>query len=276
MNNIAKKNILEAPFVKEVAEACQNMYRLGWDERNGGNISCILEENEVAEYLDINASKRQINVNFNASELLGRILIVTGTGKYFKNVYAKPEMNLGIIKITGDGSVADLLWGFEDGGRPTSELAAHLRSHVVRLNKDPLHRVIMHTHPDNTIAMTFVHSLNEREFTRTLWQMMTECIVVFPEGVGILPWMVCGNEEIGELTAAKLNEFRLCIWAHHGIFGTGRTLDEAFGLIETVEKGAIIFFKIKNMPILSTIKDEELKALANAFNLDYRKEYLNV
>ena len=46
------KNILEAPFITEMREATANMYRLGWDERNGGNISYMLKEEEVAEYLD--------------------------------------------------------------------------------------------------------------------------------------------------------------------------------------------------------------------------------
>ena len=43
------KNIFEAPFVMEMREATANMYRLGWDERNGGNISYLLDEKEVAE-----------------------------------------------------------------------------------------------------------------------------------------------------------------------------------------------------------------------------------
>ena len=37
------KNILNAPFVMEMRNTCQNMYRLGWDERDGGNISYMLE-----------------------------------------------------------------------------------------------------------------------------------------------------------------------------------------------------------------------------------------
>ena len=34
-------NILNAPFIKEIGEMTANMYRLGWNERNGGNISMI-------------------------------------------------------------------------------------------------------------------------------------------------------------------------------------------------------------------------------------------
>ena len=78
------KDILTAPFVKEMCDTTANMYRLGWDERNGGNISYLLDENEVAEYLDLNHVIRTIPTGFDAPELIGKIFIVTGTGKYSK------------------------------------------------------------------------------------------------------------------------------------------------------------------------------------------------
>jgi NAD(P)-dependent dehydrogenase (short-subunit alcohol dehydrogenase family) len=31
--------------------------------------------------------------------------------------------------------------------------------------------------------------------------MVTECAVVFPEGIGIVPWVICGGRQIGEMTA---------------------------------------------------------------------------
>ena len=37
------KDILTAPFVKEMCDTTANMYRLGWDERNGGNI-CLMKK----------------------------------------------------------------------------------------------------------------------------------------------------------------------------------------------------------------------------------------
>ena len=48
------QDILSAPFVKEMCDTTANLYRLGWDERNGGNISYLLNEEEVQTYLDIN------------------------------------------------------------------------------------------------------------------------------------------------------------------------------------------------------------------------------
>ena len=94
------KDILTAPFVKEMCDTTANMYRLGWDERNGGNISYMLDEEEVAQYLDINHVLREIPTGFKADALIGRIFIVTGTGKYFKNVKGIPEKLIALDKLT--------------------------------------------------------------------------------------------------------------------------------------------------------------------------------
>lgn len=267
--------MLNADFLREFCKTASNLYRLGWDERNGGNMSMLLDEEDVEKYLDTDEWSREYDMSFAAPELAGKIFLVTGTGKYFKNVESDPENNLGIIKISEDGKRALLLWGYKDGGRFTSELPAHLMTHVARLKVDSEHRVVIHTHPTNIIAMTFVHELSDKAFSHTLWQMCTECLVVFPEGVGVLPWMLCGNNAIGEATAAKMNEYRLVLWSHHGIYGAGKTLDETFGLIETAEKAAEIYMLIGDRKIKNTITDDNLRELAKGFGLTYREEFLD-
>ena len=171
---------------------------------------------------------------------------------------------------------SELLWGYSDGGRTTSELPAHLMCHMARLKVDPQNRVVIHSHPTNTLAMNYVHELDEKKFTHTLWEMCTECIVVFPEGVGILPWMLCGTNTIGEATAEKMSDYRLVVWAMHGVYGSGRTLDETFGLIETVEKASRIYMLTCNLPRINTITDAQLKEIAEFFKVDYRKDFLNL
>ncbi len=260
------KNILTSPFVVDICKATANMYRQGWDERNGGNISCLLDEAEVTDYLDLSKVIRTIPMGFDATGLEGKIFIVTGTGKYFKNVAEDPETNLGIVRIAADAQTAELLWGFKDGGRFTSEFPAHLMSHRVRLSIDPDHRIVMHTHPTYTISMNTVCPRDEKDFTHKLWASNTEAIVVFPDGVGVLPCMVCGTNEIGEATAEKMKQFRLVVWSNHGIYGTGKDMDEAFGLIETVEKTAQIYMlTLGHNPQM--ISDDILWGLANRFNV---------
>lgn len=259
----------------EAIRTLTNLYRLGWDERNGGNLSYLLYDEDIKDYLDTDKVIRTIPMSFDASEIVGKVFLVTGTGKYFKNVQYDPERNLGIVRIAEDGKTCELLWGYSDGGKFTSELPAHLMSHMVRLKADPEHRVVMHTHPTNTIAMSLIHPASEREFTRSLWKMQTESIVVFPEGVAVLPWMVCGTNEIGEHTAKKLENTRLCVWTTHGIYGTGKDLDEAFGLIETVEKAAELYMLTRGAERVNEIKDDELRDLAAVFGLNYRTDYLD-
>ncbi len=268
------KDILFSPFVKEMMSTTANMYRLGWDERNSGNISLLLDESEVAEYLDVTKVLRTIPTGFDAKELAGKYFLVTGTGKYFKNVETDPETNLGLIRITEGGDAVDLLWGWRDGGTFTSELPSHLMSHMTRLSVDPNHRVVLHSHPTHLQAMTFVHELDEAKFTHSLWQMCIECIAVFPDGVGVLPWMLCGTTAIGEATAEKMKEFRLVVWGMHGIYAAGRTMDETFGLIETVEKAAQIYMLTAHLPRVNTITNQQMAALAESCGYTYRKDFL--
>ncbi len=78
------KDITTAPFFVEFVLTATNMYAHGWDERNGGNISLMLDEIELREYLDLGKVIRTIPTEFTAPELDGKYFLVTGTGKYFK------------------------------------------------------------------------------------------------------------------------------------------------------------------------------------------------
>lgn len=149
-------------------------------------------------------------------------------------------------------------------------------SHIERLKVDPNHRVVIHNHATHVIAMTFIHSLDENQFTKTLWEMCTECIVVFPDGIGVIPWMVPGSSEIGRETAKKMKDHHAVLWPHHGILGTGSSIDEAFGLIETIEKAAQIYMLIAHHEIQQRITDQELTDLAKAFNVTPKEGILNV
>ena len=269
------KDILSAPFLVKMVRTITNMYAHGWDERNGGNISLLLDEANVKDYVDTAKVLRSISTGFEAPSLEGRFFLVTGTGSYFKNFQYDPEANLGLVRLTDGGRTAELLWGYKGGGKFTSEFPAHMMSHAARLSVDPANRVVIHCHPDGLLAMTYVHELDEKAFTRTLWQMCTECIIVFPDGVNVLPWMLCGTNEIGEATAEKMKTARLVVWAQHGIYGAGKDLDETFGLIETAEKAAEIYMKIAHLPRRNTITDDQMHLLEQRFGVKAREGYLD-
>ena len=258
-------------LIEEVTDILSHLYNHGWDERNGGNLSYIAKEEEVAEVCSLDSNLRVfVYPDCDLSPLVGKYFVITGTGKYFKNCEKDPETNLGIVRVE-DAHTPRLLWGYKTGGSPTSEAPTHLLCHAKRLAKDPLHRVVMHCHPTNLIAMTHVVPLDSARFTEILWKMQTESIVVFPEGVAVLPWMLCGGTEIVLATAEKMNSYRSVVWAQHGLFCTGKDLDEAYGLIETIEKAAEIYMLIADKKVLQSISNDNLKEIAKAFHIEYRK-----
>ena len=66
------KDILQMNEMVELVRMVTNMYQHGWDERNGGNVSVLLDENTLAQYLDLSKVIRTIPTGFEAPELDGR------------------------------------------------------------------------------------------------------------------------------------------------------------------------------------------------------------
>lgn len=256
-------------FVQQMIRATTDMWRKGWDERNGGNVSLRLLAEDIEPYQAQWTVPRRWNLTQPVEGLDGEYFLVTGTGAYFRNVEGEPEENLGIIRVLAGGNAVEILWGFGEKGGPTSELPAHLKSHYsCQKPGKPLRRVIMHCHATNVIALSYVLELTTANITRALWEGSTECLVVFPDGVGIMDWMVPGTDSIGDATAVLLAQHPMAVWPFHGVFATGHDLGEAFGLIETAEKAGELLVKILSMGgPRQTISTENLVDLARRFGV---------
>ena len=90
---------IESPAVKKLCELTKESYLRYWDERNGGNVSVRLEASEVEGYEDVKEVKRVLDLGFDASTLAGYYYLVTGTGRYFRNVTNQPLLDLGLVRI---------------------------------------------------------------------------------------------------------------------------------------------------------------------------------
>ena len=236
-------------FIKDFAEMAYEAYLMGWHERNGGNMSYRMEESEAenASFLyDESASWQKLDVP--VPGLANEYFLVTGSGKYFKNIIKDPEDTLSILQISEKGDSFRILWGLCNGGRPTSELASHLLNHEVKKRvTNGRYRIMYHAHPENVIALSFVLPCDEKIFTKKLWEMMPECPLTFPEGLGVVPFMEAGSIELGRATSEKMKDYNAVVWTHHGLFVSGDTFDEAFGLFHTVEKASSILVKVMSM-----------------------------
>lgn len=270
--------VLDTEFVKGFIKMANDGFMQGWHERNGGNLSYRLKTEEV----EIIRPRFNNNVDWfpigsTVNELVGEFFLVTGSEKYFRNIIVDPEACIAIIEIDDKGENYRICWGLVDGGKPTSELASHLMNHEVKKSvTNGKHRVIYHAHTTNIIALTFVLPLSDEVFTRELWEMATECPVVFPDGVGVVPWMVPGGRDIAIATSELMKKYDVSIWAHHGMFCSGMDFDLTFGLMHTVEKSAEILVKTLSMSNtkLQTILPQNFRDLAVDFKVNLPERFL--
>lgn len=269
--------VLDAEFVKNFIRTANDGWEQGWHERNGGNLSYRIRLEEVEAVKEDFEPKEWQPIGTTVPKFAKEYFIVTGSGKYFRNVIIKPEDSICIIELDEKGENYRIVWGLVNGGRPTSELPTHLMNHEVKMiATGGKHRVIYHAHPTNIIALTFVLPLEDKVFTRELWEMSTECPVIFPEGVGVVPWMVPGGRDIAVATSELMKKYNLAIWAHHGMFASGEDFDLTFGLMHTAEKSAEILVKMLSMQPnkRQTITPDNFRDLAKDFNVTLPEEFL--
>lgn len=271
-------SILDIKFVQGFIRMCDDGWQQGWHERNGGNLSYRLKEEEVKEVSPFfNENGAWCEIGASVPELASEYFMVTGSGKFFRNVSLAPEENVCIIQLDDKGEQYKIVWGLKNGERPTSELPSHLMNHEVKKKaSNNEHRVIYHCHTTNVIALTFVLPLDEKIFTRELWEMATECPVVFPDGVGVVDWMVPGGKDIAVATSKLMEKYDVAVWAHHGIFCSGPDFDITFGLAHTVEKSAEILVKVLSITPnkLQTITPDNFRDLAVDFKVTLPEKFL--
>lgn len=259
---------------KKLVHTMMNGVKQNWHERNGGNISWLLTNEEVDSIKHNFVEGEVYPLDVKVPALQDQYIIVSASGKFFGNVEIDFEEVLGVIKIVEGGTSYQILWGFANDSRPTSELPTHLLMLNQNAELGNGNKVVYHCHPANTNILSFIMDHDHYEITAELWKMASESPVVIPKGVGILKWMVPGSREIGLESIKLIQEFDAVIWAHHGIFATSDTLDNTFGMIHVIEKSAetAVAIRASKETVKSAIKKDEVVSIAKAFGVELNQK----
>lgn len=270
--------VLDSLFAKEFIRMCEDGWLKGWHEYHAGNLSYRLNSDELKNVnKEFTIDSRWTKMGVSIPDLRGDYIAVTGSGNCFRDITSRPEDSFGIIEIGNDGNSYRVVWGLVDGRLPTSELSAHLVSMgIKKVTTSGKHRIIYHAHPSNIIALSFVLELNDAAFTKELWEMEPECAMTFPQGIGVIPWMMPGSAEIAVETRKKLVDFDAVLWAQHGIFVSAKNFADAFGLVDTIEKAAEILVKVRSMTNVKkqAPTNEDLINLSRVFRLSLPERFL--
>ena len=184
----------------------------------------------------------QIALPLAAPNLVGRLIIVTGSGRRLRDVAADPAANLGAVLVDAGGETGTLHTSprrlFEN---LTSEWNSHLGVHddAVRLTASNLHAVV-HAQPPHLVYLSHLKDYrDEAVFNQRLLRWEPETIINLPQGIGVLPFMSPGSARLMEANVERLRDHRIVIWGKHGVMARSNiSATRAVDRIEYAETAA--------------------------------------
>ncbi|MFC2008936.1 rhamnulose-1-phosphate aldolase [Chloroflexota bacterium] len=226
--------------VEDIADISRYVWESGWSAANGGNLTVDVTE-LVPESMTEDPGARELPLPFVVPALAGHSMFVTVSGERFRDIPKHPEKGLILIHVLPDGDSCQVLWGGEGGGRPTSELAAHLRIHEHLRERNATQRVVLHAHPTHVIAMTHLPEFRTSDFVRVLEVSLSTAYVFLHEGIGMVGPEQMGSTTLAHETVSLLEGRRMVLWERHGCVAIGDDVFEAFDLTDMMEKASEIF-----------------------------------
>ena len=103
----------QQPFMKAFVRLCTDGWDQGWHERNGGNLTYRLTDEQVGAcrpFFYDNPSS-WVSMGVQADNLRGAFFATTGSGRYMRNVQLDPAANVGIVEINDAGDAWRIVWG---------------------------------------------------------------------------------------------------------------------------------------------------------------------
>lgn len=257
-------------IIEDLSEVTGMLWQKGWAERNAGNISFNIShlfEDELPN-TDFEPYKP---LSTGYPHLSNAMLLVSATGSRMRNLAKKPYENTCIINLDSEGKrYRQMLKPELDSPLlPTSEFPAHLAIHEMLNSAGRPEKVVVHTHPDNLLSLSHIRAFcNEETLNNMLWSMQPETLVFVSEGIGFVPYLMTGSEKLAAATIRKLEKHRVVMWEKHGCLAIGNTANEAFDLLDVLDKSASIFLTCKSAGYdAEGISKEELDNLRKKFDL---------
>jgi rhamnulose-1-phosphate aldolase len=252
--------------IADIALIAGFLWERGWAVKNGGNISV-----DMSGEVDISANELNQfpykSLDHACPDLSQMILLVTGAGTRMRDVANQPLNNVCLIRFSNDGTgyytIRDDV--FNSQLVPTSELQTHLAIHQLLKKQGGVRKTVLHTHPDELVALTFLPSFNnELRLNKILLSVQPEAVIANPDGVGLVQYIQPGTQQLAEKTVASLQHHQVILLGKHGCLAIGKDVQEAFDLIDVMNKSAQLFFLCREAGYTPQgLTDREIEELRN-------------
>lgn len=254
------------------SSAGRRLNEMGAVEGGAGNISAAFNWDDV-DLPSTFPHQRKIDLPYSAPALAGYTVLVTGSGTRLRDLATNPENNVGAVVIDEGGDTGTLF--YRESGNfdvPTSEFNSHLAVHQDQIAERslPFHAVI-HAQPPKLVMLSHIPEYQSFEdMNRAILRWQPETIVQLREGLGYLPFMVPGSDELMENNIESLRKYLIVMWEQHGVMARSDTSPlRASDRIEYAETAAIYEFMNKQLGEPSEgLTDDELRRVIEAFDID--------
>jgi rhamnulose-1-phosphate aldolase len=207
-----------------------------------------------------------------APDLAGATLIVTGSGRRLRQIIEAPTANLACIIVETGGRTGRMFKAPEcQFKRVTSEFNSHLAVHHDQMrSRDIKLHTVLHAQP---VHLTYLSHLSEYQdeqyLNQHLLRWQPETILNFPQGIGVLPFLLIGSAQLTIETMLKLRDYPMVVWSQHGVMARADdSILHALDLIEYAETAA--HYEYLNLTVggrSEGLRPEHLREVAASWNI---------
>lgn len=235
-----------AAYVESIADTAGLLWTRGWAESGAGNMSY-----DLRDALDLRGpllrKRPQLPLPMNGTALQHAVLLVTAAGSRMRDIAADPLRHLMVLAVDEHGTACRLVPLGGGDIRPTSELATHCAVHNLLRERRSPHRVIVHTHPTELIALMHARACRrESRINAVLFSMYPEAAIAVPEGVGLVPYILTGSDTLAAETLRRLETTPVVLWEKHGCLAVGGDPQSAFDRIDVMNKAAQMYLMCRS------------------------------
>jgi rhamnulose-1-phosphate aldolase len=228
------------PLLCQLGQVGKRLSDIGAAEGAAGNLSvCFREQLDVTVCF---SNMQIIELPVPAPDLAGATLIVSGSGRRLRDILDAPTANLACILVESGGRTGRMFTAPDcQFKRVTSEFNSHLAVHHDQMrSRDLTLHAIIHAQPLHLTYLSHLADYQDEEYlNRHLLRWQPETILNFPDGMGVLPFLLLGSAQLTVETMLALREHHMVIWSQHGVMARADgSMLHALDLIEYAETAA--------------------------------------
>ncbi len=257
-------------LLHQLGQAGKRLSDIGAAEGAAGNLSiCLRTPVDVAACFPY---MQTVELPVPAPDLVGATLIVTGSGRRLRQVAEAPTANLACIVVEAGGRTGKMFTAPDSKfRRVTSEFNSHLAVHHDQMrSKDINFHAVLHAQPMHLTYLSHLPDYQDEQYlNRRLLRWQPETILNFPEGIGVLPFLLPGSAQLTIETMLALREHRIVIWSQHGVMARAEdSIFHALDLIEYAETAA--HYEYLNLiagDLSEGLSPERLRSISESWNI---------